>query len=374
MEYLVIYPGAAPRKCPSLKSARKWIAGNCERDTHWDIYQLPEVMTHWSVGFEGHSKPGRLVDTNTRIHYKHRERRASQAAYNGHVSFLRLYLKRGVKFDLEDALRGGVMAGSLPVVKLMVKHGVNPKKGNLVAIAAAAGHQQVVKYLMDRGAPVVCPIFSPYHKAIEHNHLNILRYLLKRRPLTPRELKDMDLLKRAARYGRPEAVSFLLGRNMTQGITRAIEAANPKTLKQLLDQGTVPAKKLKDALKLAVQCNSLKSVRMLLDYGVSVDSNQGLPLLVAAEYGYVGIAKFLLDRGADIEARGPVRTGVCAVINGARVTPLQVAVKKGHVKVAKLLLERGAETEIQVNPLIQQAFRTPQASEMVDLLTKHAGR
>ena len=66
------------------------------------------------------------------------------------------------------------------------------------------------------------------------------------------------------------------------------------------------------------------------------------PLIIAAHYGEVNSVKILLEYGADIEARGTLKTGY-EVIEGC--TPLWAAADAGRLGVVRLLIERNADVD-----------------------------
>ena len=66
------------------------------------------------------------------------------------------------------------------------------------------------------------------------------------------------------------------------------------------------------------------------------------PLIIAAHYGEVNSVKILLEYGADIEARGTLKTGH-EVIEGC--TPLWAAADTGRLGVVRLLIERNADVD-----------------------------
>ena len=66
------------------------------------------------------------------------------------------------------------------------------------------------------------------------------------------------------------------------------------------------------------------------------------PLIIAARNGHLNSVKILLGYGADIEARGTLKTGI-EVIEGC--TPLWAAASFGRLDVVKLLIEQNADVD-----------------------------
>ena len=66
------------------------------------------------------------------------------------------------------------------------------------------------------------------------------------------------------------------------------------------------------------------------------------PLIIAAHNGHLNSVKILIQYGADIEARGTLKTGD-EVIEGC--TPLWAAADTGCLDVVRLLIERNADVD-----------------------------
>ena len=99
-------------------------------------------------------------------------------------------------------------------------------------------------------------------------------------------------------------------------------------------------------------------------------NNGWTPLHNTAWHGQKEVAELLIANGADVNAKGTVRTKV------GGVTPLHIAADKGHKEIAELLIAAGADVNAKdkggESPL-DWAIEDNQ-SETADLLRKHGGK
>jgi len=325
------------------------------------------------------------------------------AAYRGHSDVAALLLSSGAKHDIFSAACMGDVAavssllkddadlaaatdqqdgqtplhwagrrGHLQVVKLLLQKGapanvMDQAETTPLCVAAGEGHTDVVAELLEAGAvvsvgtgarPSLAQIFlgppdymydtadaggrSALHRAAAGGHTDVAKLLLEHGGYKDIRAHDgRTPLHEAARAGHAPTVELLLA-----------QRAGPQA--QAAD-GTMP-------LHLAVQGGHRKVAQILLDRNVPVDardSNGRIPLHLAADGGHCDLVEFLLERGADLEA---------ADQRGKR--PLQYAVRASRTAAAELLLRKGAEVNARdVNgwtPLIWAP-----TDEMADLLRQH---
>ena len=97
-------------------------------------------------------------------------------------------------------------------------------------------------------------------------------------------------------------------------------------------------------------------------------------VIISTRCGQKEIVELLIVKGADVNAKGTVRTKV------GGVTPLHIAADKGHKEIAELLIDNGADVNVKdafsETPLdVATHPDNPNASaETADLLRKHGGK
>ncbi|KAM0464930.1 hypothetical protein ACHAPV_001921 [Trichoderma viride] len=186
-------------------------------------------------------------------------------------------------------------------------------KQTLLFRALVAGHHDIVKLLIEKGA-------------------------------------DMEeLLSWAARRGHENAVELLVenGANIavkdTFGRTPLSWAAmegHESVVKLLVEKGAdMEAKDMcsQTPLSRAAGSGHASVVKLLAEKGADIEAkdNSGeTPLSFAAVRGHESVVKLLVEKGADIEAKNKVSQ-----------TPLSLAVGMRHGSVIKLLVEQGADIE-----------------------------
>ncbi|CAN6334842.1 unnamed protein product [Urochloa humidicola] len=200
--------------------------------------------------------------------------------------------------------------------------GVKDIKGrNLLHFAAAGGHLEVCKFLVEESG------FHPNSTSAEgetaillaaegggHDVIPVLRYLLDRGgdPAMP-DSRGSTPLHNAAKYGHDEAVRLLLSKGAPVDplnhrgtpLHLAIHQDQDQALKILLEHGADPNRIVHHVLSpLSLACfgHSLKCMKLLVEAGADVNFKvlHGQPVLMTAAYkGLTDIVKYLLEVGAD---------------------------------------------------------------------------
>jgi len=158
-------------------------------------------------------------------------------------------------------------------------------------VAAANGHEQLVRQLLMRGAALDKP--------------NAMGW-------TP--------LLHAARYGHIHVASRLL-QNQADINARTKLGAN--------------------AIMLAARGGHLPTCKCLVEAGIDLCPSTGVgstaceftPVMAAAHYGHDTVVRYLLDRGFDVNSRTP----------SMGVSALMLTALNGHMTTAQVLIERGAD-------------------------------
>ena len=217
--------------------------------------------------------------------------------------------------------------------------------------AARAGHDDIVKLFLDRGAQVNgrdrlrnTPLLSAVTAV--HGDVGVVKLLLDR-GADPNKAKDYGCtpLHRAAATGQRDVAKLLLDSGAEIDKTDA--------------SGNTP-------LLCAVRDGPKDVAQLLLDRGAEVDKSDFTgrsPLLWAAWKGNTDAAKLLLDRGAEIDKT-----------NESGKTPLHKAASKWNKSMVKLLIDRGAEVDKMdsggVSPLLKVLNRSswPEDRDMVEVV------
>lgn len=227
--------------------------------------------------------------------------------------------------------------------------------GSALTAAAAEGHEQVVRILLDSGANAD-PSFeeslfgAPLQAAAARGYIEIVRTLMDRGVDVNRKITSShcgNALQAASADGHKDVVQLLLDRGAdvnTQGgrygsaLQAALAQRHNELVLLLLDSGAdvnIQGGELGNALQAASLSGSKEVVQLLLDRGADVnmrDGNFGNALQVASRFGHEKVVQLLLDRGADINAEVKGRNA------------LDVALSYDQEQVAKLLRQYGAKS------------------------------
>jgi len=240
--------------------------------------------------------------------------------------------------------------------------------------AAAAGAARAAVFLVSHGVAVdgVARGRTPLSVALEAGHLDVARVLLERGAdaLAPVGSDRRPAPLHAARTGDLRTMSLLLGfgvdPNFTGSdgfpvLTHAVSLDDEPIARLLLEAGATPdvapPAPYRSLLEQAIRDGGPSVVQLLLEYGADprVLSREGQPLLpLAVALGRRDITESLLDAGADVNTVvvPPVSEEFLALVPGrfarfyltrdAGLTPLMVAVLRGDLELTRMLVRRGA--------------------------------
>jgi ankyrin repeat protein len=262
-------------------------------------------------------------------------------ARNEKMNGLHIMAHRGMHVLFQDFMPG---EGFTPTISIDSRDSWSHTP---LSYAAASGHENVVKILLDNGADATCDsLMHALFSAARIGHESIVTLLLDRGVDIGDWGHTMSIaLEKASYNGHERVVRILLRRGANiymdhrNALSAAIEGGHENIVKLLVDPCTdlnmTGAAHRRTALHLASERGHNNIVRFLLEKGADVhcDFSRGTALHLAAYNGHESVVKTLLDWGADINAH-------CILDED---TALHSAIRGGHESVVKMLLDSGAD-------------------------------
>jgi ankyrin repeat protein len=332
------------------------------------------------------------------------------AAVDGRAEVVKLLKARGAK----DALIVAAMLGDRESVQRFIESGsdLNEKVGDgwtPLRGAAARGHVEVVKLLLDKGAEIDSEKRHGYLTTLKHTApielKDVAQLNLDKGPVViVNDTDGLTALHRAALSGHAGVLNLLLDRGAdaneknADGVT-AFEWAswhnNVNVRKILKERGAkqtlITASIIGDtdeawrflesgsdvnatglfgltALIHAANKDHTAVVRLLLDNSADINAKHtdgSTALMWASWHGYGEMVKLLLERGAEPNIK-----------HNQGWTALMAAAWNGHRNVAKLLLDRGADlgTRDQRGYTASQYAKAGRQKGIMDLLRAYGGK
>lgn len=241
-----------------------------------------------------------------------------------------------------------------------------PKDGgatSCLALAAGAGHYDVVRYLLSRGALLdnasdTEAAQTPLRAAATNGYTKIVRLLLNRGAKVDTDHEGGTALRLAVENGHLDTVKILVAFGAEACPTRSDQQGIPLTcatgpnrmeiVKVLVRAGAdvnyegESRRRPKTPLYEAVMSNDVDYTRYLLVHGADVDKRTGWqftsPLIYASAYGYTEVVKVLLEFGAKVN----IATENMDSDTNETITALSIARQNGHKDIIKLLKRAGA--------------------------------
>jgi len=266
--------------------------------------------------------------------------------------------------------------------------------------AAAKGHIEIVKLLLDRGADPnlpeegIAPQGHALYSAVYNGHFDIARLLLEKGAYPNPAVEssadalsiairnsDQKMIELLASYGAARSVELLAyhGDVQTAAAVFAAKAAladDPEALAYAAGNGHESFVRLMLryqpdlARRIAVAAKTPELTEFLFEHGMNPSQPDWLrvtPLHAFARKGELEKATLFIDHGADLHARDE---DICS-------TPLGWAAKFGRILMVELFLSRGAKPNLPDDP----AWATPLAwarrrghHEIVELLKQHGAQ
>ena len=270
-----------------------------------------------------------------------RAEKLSAALRNNKCARVEKLIVNGADVNQADAegtkpLQNAAESGCMQCLTVLLNHGagigatVSMDAPSAVSIAAANGHVDALKYLLDRCTDESVingerEEQSPLHYACYYGEIDALCYIIEKYPHFVHLSASADInyctsLHTAAENGDVKCIEVLFQHDAD------IDAVDA--------DGTA-------ALTYAVSSGKLAAVQFLYDCGASaITANRSdwLPLHNAYSNGYVEVARFLLQQYPDTVNLSTAKEHGCW-------TPLHMAASIDCVDIIELLLQHGANIE-----------------------------
>ncbi len=275
------------------------------------------------------------------------------------------FIERDPKLATRPSVDGGMQmseaaaAGHEAMVRLLLDHGASPDrdvKGCYTPLheAATNGHADVVQLLLDRGAridPLANGRDSPLCVAASRGQVDVVRLLIKRgASLTGAGGESPFWI--AAQYGQKEIVEILWAEAKEKHVVLPLDSAliiaarigNKDEVEFLIAQGAVvqpsfPSGRGVTALQYAAGGGNKDIVALLLDKGAAIDApglSGATPLHDAAHVNRLASAAVLLEHGAAVNT-----------VNDEGETPLHLAARNSDLPLVQLLLDHKADATVK---------------------------
>ncbi|KAG2001188.1 hypothetical protein GB937_010426 [Aspergillus fischeri] len=223
-----------------------------------------------------------------------------KAAKYGHERIVKLLIKEGVLTEpgsnIGQALAWSARNGHLGVVKRLIKGGADINKfdgqvdGTALTLAAASGRNDVVEYLLRKGANVQddnnCGYYALY-EAARNGDLDMVEALVNHRAqldaVAPNSRDGNTALLIAVERGHGNVVDFLLRKGAN------VYCRNRKG---------------HSALHIAARKGNLNIAKALINHGDIIgaighnDEFRNTPLFLAVQEGHMDVIRMLLNEGA----------------------------------------------------------------------------
>lgn len=265
-----------------------------------------------------------------------------ETAEQGHHQIIEILLKSDLEIRARAAdgsTPGSIAArcGHLEVIKALIKHGfgareedTEPKGWQMIHSAAQNGHDEIVEYLISRGAEVQARAGengdTPGGLAASYGHLPVIKTIIKSGLDIRKEVKSGDgclMIHCAAERGHIDVVEYLLTQGANIECTTS-DGDSPGTLAAA--NGHLPL------IKVLVKSGlGVKKKHTLERWGTLIRDWQMIHS--ASEEGHSDVVEYLVSQGADIRAT--------AIDDETLATLGAIAIENEHLSVVEVLVKNG---------------------------------
>ncbi|KAM8930209.1 CARD- and ANK-domain containing inflammasome adapter protein-like [Pelodytes ibericus] len=299
------------------------------------------------------------------------------AAANGHVHVVEFLIGKGAKIEVKDSkkrtpLHRAAENGHAEEVRVLLRAGANiycldSDAQTPVHLAARNNHQKVLKVFLEEEGKRYKNRHNFLHMAATKDDGQLVKLLLDNgAPVDAVDDKKHTALFHAVTGGHEASVRVLLegGASIDSGIIDAAFSTNNELIFGMLLQYSkgLSSDTLISAMFKAVKMNLYGIINALVDKGTDINARNDMDytsLLLAAELGKSEAAQALVEKGAHLDARTPNLN-----------TALHLAVQGGDATITKLLLRKGMNINItgagDQTPIHVAAFHNKR--ELMDVL------
>jgi ankyrin repeat protein len=257
-----------------------------------------------------------------------------------------------------SAIKNAAAGGHLDVVKLLLERGADPNlpeegiapHGHALYAAVYHGHHEIAELLLAHGANPNAPVESSADAvwiAIRNQDERMLRLLAAHgaRWEIPYGPRGGLSYARAAATGIERSMTVLAAYGDTRMASALLEAnpdrANyPEALEEAADRGRLAFVRLMlrhrpDVARRVTVSKPPRAARLLFEHGMDANRASWLgvtPLHRFAERGDLASARLFIEQGARLDARDQEHQS----------TPLAFAARAGRLRMVRFLLDRGA--------------------------------
>lgn len=239
-----------------------------------------------------------------------------EAVSGGSADIVRFLVDKGLSVN-QDCVTRAAAFGRTDLLSLLLEGPDAPSHRLELPLrdAIRGDHVDAVKWLIDRGAPVIVEEPNIFNWAISCVALRVLSHLIERGLRTDHRTPDVVDLKMSSRREGVAVLEILTKAglhndelSLTSSLRLAIDADNVDAVRFILSTNLLPQPAISLHLPRACHAASPATVRLLLDAGADVhliDDYEEDPLQMALlslrpEWETVRLVSLLLERGAPV--------------------------------------------------------------------------